>query len=108
MEKREETLLQDLAVILFSMLFSITLPRNLNEFRSQYLGCRDSKFVFKYRINCKSQQRLSQANAICVSSSDTFAIMLAGDNVFDEMWSCRVSSKNLLVCINRRYSPVSI
>ncbi|KAE9006031.1 hypothetical protein PF010_g11977 [Phytophthora fragariae] len=84
MEKREGALLEDLSVIIFSMLYPVTLPRNLNDFRSQYLACRDDNFVF----------------------NDTFAIVLSGDNVFDEMWSCRVSSKSVLACVNCHYSPM--
>ncbi|KAL3670385.1 hypothetical protein V7S43_004698 [Phytophthora oleae] len=104
MQKREKSLLQDLAVILFSMLYPVTPPRNLPEFRTRYLGCRDSKFVFRYRFNSKSQR--SNESAICVSCSDTFAIVLTGENPFEEMWSCRISRPDVLICIDRRYAPM--
>ncbi|KAG6950681.1 hypothetical protein JG688_00014047 [Phytophthora aleatoria] len=107
MQKREKALLQDLSVILFTMLYPVTLPRNLPEFRSRYLGHRDCKFVFRYRINCKSKCKRPNENAICVSCSDTFAVVVAGDNLFDEMWTCQISKSSVLACIARRYSPVS-
>ncbi|KAG2765483.1 hypothetical protein PC129_g20177 [Phytophthora cactorum] len=106
MQKREKALLQDLSVILFTMLYPVTLPRNLPEFRSRYLGHRDCKFVFRYRINCKSKCKRPNENAICVSCSDTFAVVVAGDNLFDEMWTCQISKSSVLACIARRYSPI--
>ncbi|KAG2992900.1 hypothetical protein PC121_g21036 [Phytophthora cactorum] len=106
MQKREKALLQDLSVILFTMLYPVTLPRNLPEFRSRYLGHRDCKFVFRYRINCKSKCKRPNENAIYVSCSDTFAVVVAGDNLFDEMWTCQISKSSVLACIARRYSPI--
>ncbi|KAG7387990.1 hypothetical protein PHYPSEUDO_013242 [Phytophthora pseudosyringae] len=105
-KKRDTALLQDLSAILFSMLYPVTLPRNLTEFHGRYLGYRDSAFVFRYRINCKSQYKHPDENSICVSCGDTFAIVLAGGNLFDEMWSCQISESSVLVCIDRRYSPM--
>ncbi|ETI42914.1 hypothetical protein PPTG_13674 [Phytophthora nicotianae INRA-310] len=106
MQRREQSLLQDLSVILFSMLYPVTLPRNLPEFRTRYLGHRDSKFVFRYRINCKSKCKRPDRNEICVSCGDTFAIVLAGDNLSDEMWTYQTSTSSLLTCVDRRYSPM--
>ncbi|KAK1941440.1 hypothetical protein P3T76_007306 [Phytophthora citrophthora] len=104
MEKREKSLLQDLAVILFSMLYPVTLPRNLRDFRTQYLGNRDSNFMFRYRFTTKNQR--SNETAVCVSCNDTFAIVLTGNSPFDEMWNFRVSKPGVLVCIDRHYSPM--
>jgi hypothetical protein len=107
MQNRERSLLQDLAVVIFSMLYPITLPRNLQEFRTQYLGRGDSKFVFRYRINCKVKSKRPKETAVCVSCGDTFATVLAGDNLFDGMWTCQISKSAAIVCVDRRYSPVS-
>lgn len=102
---REQMLLQDLSVILFAMLYPVTLPRNLADFRTQYLGCRDSQFVFRYRVDCTSPRSSSEAQ-ICVSCGDIFAVVLGNDTLFDAIWNCQVSNSKVLTCIDRCYSPM--
>ncbi|EEY54881.1 uncharacterized protein PITG_08443 [Phytophthora infestans T30-4] len=109
MQKKEKAFLQDLSVILFSMLYPVTLPRNLAEFRTRYLGRLDRSFVFRYRISCKSKRKYPDETAIKVSCGDTFAVVIAGSNpFFDDLWSCQLSDSNVLTCTDRRYSPDSL
>ncbi|KAI9992963.1 hypothetical protein PInf_014906 [Phytophthora infestans] len=103
MQKKEKAFLQDLSVILFSMLYPVTLPRNLAEFRTRYLGRLDRSFVFRYRISCKSKRKYPDETAIKVSCGDTFAVVIAGSNpFFDDLWSCQLSDSNVLTCTDRR------
>lgn len=77
-KQRERVLLEDLAFILYAMLFGVTLPTNKDEMLEQYLVRRQRSFCFAYFIR---RQSIKQLHFVRISRGDRFALSLDGTGI---------------------------
>lgn len=78
-------LLEDLALIIYAMLYGVTLPTNKDEMLGQYLVRRQRSFSFTYRIKHQSSE---QRRFVRISRGDRFALSLgdAGSDTREGEW----------------------
>lgn len=84
--RREQALLEDFALVLFVMLYGVTLPSNTDELRAQYLECKQQTFCFAYTLEVPRGLTLRQSS-LCVSRGDRFQLTL--DSSRREVWHLR-------------------
>uniref|UniRef100_K3WPJ8 Uncharacterized protein n=1 Tax=Globisporangium ultimum (strain ATCC 200006 / CBS 805.95 / DAOM BR144) TaxID=431595 RepID=K3WPJ8_GLOUD len=118
-QERQRLLLHDFALLLFSMLYRNTIPRNADAMRTEYLGGpKDAalKFCFEYFVPHRAKKsplrrphrhdkQQQPSHEIIVSEGDKFRLVIDGAG----SWRLgRFENAGIVTCTHRQASPFDL